>query len=905
MGKKRILFLSTIMVAVALTIGITAIWLLYGAAFNEQSARLVEVVQSRARMMEAVAGFNQQYSSEYPGGGAAATVSQTIDAHKNFKGFGETGEFTLARREGDQIVFLLSHRHHDLDKPHPVPFDGDEAEPMRRALSGQSGTVIGLDYRGATVLAAYEPVKILDLGVVAKIDMAEVRAPFIKAGYTTASIAFFIIATAVLLFFRVSEPMIRQLQESKERFQLAVSGTNDGLWDWNILTNEEYLSPRLKEILGYENHELENIFQTFTDLLHPDDLERTTKVVNAHLEGRVPYDIEFRLRCKNGQYKWVHSKGQAVWDKNGTPIRMSGTISDITARRKADAELTRVNRVLKAMSECSEALVQSKTEQELLSKICRVLVETGGYRLAWVGYSQSDAEKSILPTASFGIDDGYVEGVKATWADTERGRGPVGTAARTGKPSVVQNDFEDPRFTTWREAAAKRGFAATGSFPLLDRGQPFGVISFYAGEADAFDTDEVHLLMDLSNNLAYGILALRQAEKRKQTAEELLQTKQEAEKANQAKSEFLASMSHELRTPLNAVLGFAQMLQYDPKTPLSPTQNEHVESIIAGGNHLLELVNEVLDLAKIEANQLDLSLEEVSANDVVGECAALTINLGEPRDITIIDHLSGGSLSLLRTDRLRFKQSLINLLSNAVKYNRDGGTVTVEGRETEDGFLRISVKDTGAGIAEEHQSNVFHMFHRLDADPEIAREGTGIGLTVTKLLVEQMAGQVGFESEEGVGSTFWIKLPLASNEDVLIWTDTMRVGIDAIDKDHQVIISLMNRVMHGSVNGGGVDKLIKELIDYTHYHFRREEAIMEVCGDPDLEKHRDYHQTLDARLNELANNWHKDRDPAFLHRLHEFLRDWLFKHVIPDDTDISQYARGKDQDIREALENLE
>ena len=262
-------------------------------------------------------------------------------------------------------------------------------------------------------------------------------------------------------------------------------------------------------------------------------------------------------------------------------------------------------------------------------------------------------------------------------------------------------------------------------------------------------------------------------------------------------------------------------------------------------------------------------------------------------------------MSLLRTDHLRFKQCLLNLLSNAVKYNHDGGTVTVEGRETEDGFLHISVKDTGIGIAEDHQPNVFHMFHRLDADPMIAREGTGIGLTVTKLLVEQMAGQVGFESEEGVGSTFWIKLPLASNEDVLIWTHTMRVGIDAIDKDHQFIISLLNRITHGGIDDAGVDEFIMELTDYTHSHFRREEAIMEVCGDPNLEKHRAHHQTLAAQLSELTNDWRKDRDPGFLQRFHEFLRDWLFNHIISVDAAMSQYARGKDQEIRKALENLE
>ncbi|NQU59273.1 MAG: bacteriohemerythrin [Rhodospirillales bacterium] len=392
---------------------------------------------------------------------------------------------------------------------------------------------------------------------------------------------------------------------------------------------------------------------------------------------------------------------------------------------------------------------------------------------------------------------------------------------------------------------------------------------------------------------------------RKHLEMDMLAAKKEAEKSSKAKSEFLASMSHELRTPLNAVLGFAQMLLFDPKNPLSQAQNVHVESILEGGNHLLELVNEILDLAKIEANQLNLSLEEVNANDVVADCVALSIPLGEPRDITIIDQFSSGSPSLLRTDRLRFKQALINLLSNAIKFNNDGGTVSVEGHESENGFLRISVTDTGVGIAEEDYESVFHMFHRLGADPMISREGTGIGLTVTKLLVEQMAGRVGFESEEGAGSTFWLELPLASNEDVLIWASTLLVGVDAIDKDHQVIFSLLNRVTHGSIDDVDLDEIIMELIDYTQYHFRREEAVMEACGYPDLEKHRAIHRSLTDQVSELADTWRSEHDPELLYRFRKFLRDWLFRHIMKSDTEISQYTKGKEPEIRKALELLQ
>ena len=217
--KKRIFSLIFIMAASSLIVAGVAITMLYRTAFKEEQARLVETAQSQARLIEAVARFDEKYSKDYPEGSEAATLSQITDAHAHYTGFGNTGEFTLSKKEEDNIVFLLSHRHFDLDRPRPIPFDSELAEPMRMALLGRSGTVIGLDYRGEVVMAAHEPVAELDFGIVAKIDLSEIRAPFLKAGAIAGLFTVIVVLAGVSLFIKITNPVIRKLETRTVKLQ--------------------------------------------------------------------------------------------------------------------------------------------------------------------------------------------------------------------------------------------------------------------------------------------------------------------------------------------------------------------------------------------------------------------------------------------------------------------------------------------------------------------------------------------------------------------------------------------------------------------------------------------------------------------------------------------------------------
>ncbi len=233
---------------------------------------------------------------------------------------------------------------------------------------------------------------------------------------------------------------------------------------------------------------------------------------------------------------------------------------------------------------------------------------------------------------------------------------------------------------------------------------------------------------------------------------ELIAARDAAEQANRAKGEFLSSMSHELRTPMNAILGFSQLLELD--RGLSPRAAGYVHEILRAGHHLLTLINEVLDLARIESGRMSLSPEALPLADLVQEAVTLVRPLARQRDVTLdADALPG---LVVRADRLRLKQVLLNLLSNAVKYNRAGGSVQVRAQVRDMFTVRIGVVDTGIGIAAQHLPRLFQPFSRIDGHHG---EGTGIGLSICERLVRLMGGQIGVQSQPGVGSEFWVDLP--------------------------------------------------------------------------------------------------------------------------------------------------
>ncbi|MDZ4202200.1 MAG: EAL domain-containing protein [Gallionella sp.] len=247
-------------------------------------------------------------------------------------------------------------------------------------------------------------------------------------------------------------------------------------------------------------------------LVHPDSAPLVGVTIRQALAAGTPdslIQIEARILCADGEARWVIVRLKAESDEHGIVTRLVGANQDITERKHAEQTQARLNRALKLLSDCNMALVHATDEQALLSEICRLIAEQGGYRMAWVGYAEHDAEKTVRPVAHWGDDKGYLGGVGISWADTEQGRGPTGTAIRTGLTDINQDYRTNPNTALWREAALASGYRSSIALPLNNRTHVLGALTIYSADADAFGAEEVTLLEELANDLAYGIETLR------------------------------------------------------------------------------------------------------------------------------------------------------------------------------------------------------------------------------------------------------------------------------------------------------------------------------------------------------------------------------------------------------------
>ena len=484
-------------------------------------------------------------------------------------------------------------------------------------------------------------------------------------------------------------------------------------------------------------------------------LRRLTQSVQRLGEG------DLSARCR------LPADNDELGNLAGSFDRMAEAIESREVRlTAADQALLRANRALAVLSAGNQAMLRANDEEQLLDDICRVIVTRGDYAMAWVGYVATDSG-AIRPLAHHGIDLGTIDChcLRTDPADGELGT--PGQAIHSVRHSLLRHSGDGAAPSCLIDARCR----AMLSLPLSEAGSAFGVLTIYAADADAFDAAEIALLGEAADDLAFGIGRLRDRLRRR-----------EAEDASRIKSEFLANMSHELRTPLNAIIGFSDVLKDGLIGQLTPRQTEYITDIHTSGHHLLALINDILDLSKIEAGRMSLDLETNQIGPLLEQCLGIVRDKAMAHRITLQTGIAA-ALPPIRVDTRKCKQIVYNLLANAIKFTGDGGHVTLSARRasraaveawtstcsnsirlplpagSDEEFLEITVADDGIGIRREDAPRLFQPFSQIDSSLARRYEGTGLGLVMVTRLAALHGGTVAVASEPEVGSRFIVWLP--------------------------------------------------------------------------------------------------------------------------------------------------
>ena len=819
--QGRLPLLILVMAAVALLIGASAIYIMYQDGIDRERLRLQDIVQSQARLLEARARFDQIYST-YPAGPEAGSITQFIEGHRAFapRGMGRSGELVLARRVGDDISFLLRQRGGVIDQPLSIPLSSPLAAPMRAALSGQSGTMIGTDYAGEAVLAAYEPVALLNLGLVAKIDVGEIRQRFTQAALPLLLIGVIGVLGAAALFFRITEPVLKRLRDSEVRFRGTFENAAVGIAHVGVDGSWLRVNKRLCEIVGYSREEL--LRKTRQAITHPDDLKAELDQFDPLMRGEIgTYSIEKRYVHKDGHIVWINLTTALQRDEGGQPLYCISIIEDISARKRAEQTVSESETRMRALLDASEdEILLVSTEGRVLA-INEAAEHRLARRIAGVDPVGADLARilpadlmenrlAIIRTVAASRSPAHLETpIRARWFEfwfypvrqagqaisevaiyareiTKRKRAEnelrrLYQAIQQSPSSVVITDVEgqivyvNPKFCDvtgygHEEVIGKNPrVLKSGHTPPDEYKQLWDTITagrIWRGEFHNRKKNgelfwEIASIGPVKDNEGQIInfVAVKEDVTDQRAVEEQLRQSQKM----QAIGQLTGGIAHDFNNLLTIILGNLQLLEQGDNR--DERRRSFIDDALWATTRGGELTHRLLAFARMQPLRPTI----VNLNEVVrGLTDLLRRTLGSR--VEIVEELDPGIPSVF-VDPGELERALVNLAINARDAMPDGGTLSLQTRraildadyvercpDVEPGdYVMLTVSDTGTGIPARFLGRIFEPFFTTK---EVGH-GSGLGLSMVYGFVKQSGGHVSVYSEPGAGTAFKLFFPRA------------------------------------------------------------------------------------------------------------------------------------------------
>lgn len=810
--RRHGLLLTLILILSIAATAASTLTLLYRVAFEKQRERLVEMVRSQARVIEAITAFSATYSTDFPGGATAAALHQIKASLSHHPGI---GEFTLAQRRGDNIVFIVRQRAWDLYQPSPIPLDSDLAEPMRQALQGRSGTLIGKDYRGVTVLAAYESVPTLTLGIVAKVDIREIRAPFVRAGLTTATIGFLVVVLGTTGFVTVGDPLVRQLVERERWFAAIVQRAGVGIALVDAQTERIVnANDRYAQILGLVPDQGKH--GAFAQTFWPVARDSFSGTLDRLLKGETTSSTtEARFRRGDGTFAWAKLTVSATWKPGEQPGRFVVVVDDISERKQAEETLN--------------TFFEQPMNLHLIAGLDRLVhrVNAGWERV--LGYTPDH----LVGTSFMDLvhpDD--IDATKAELARLARGEVTLGFENRCRHRSgqyrwlvwsaiaiveenrlfAVASDITQRKESEYALKKSEETFqwflSVVDDVVWLSDGTRLEFISdacerVFGRSKETFLNDSTTWVQAIHPEDRKTVLAVAEQARtrgtlhqqyrvlhtggsvrwvddrksfelnttgdvirmggvttditeRKALETDLADKTKHLVESNNDLQQFAHIASHDLREPLRMVASFMQLLERRYADTLDDTAREYIEFAVKGAKRMDALIDDLLSFSRVQTH--GRAMTAVEADDLLKDALEnLAPRIHETR--AAIDHVP---LPKVLADGPQLIQVFQNLVGNALKYRATDRDIKIHiGAVCSGHIATFTVQDNGIGIDPRYHDQIFRIFQRLHGRDAYGG-GTGVGLAVCKRIVDRHGGRIWVDSAVGRGSTFAFTLPLAS-----------------------------------------------------------------------------------------------------------------------------------------------